>query len=143
MVDDKDPHPVDAHVGSRVRLRRSMLKMSQTKLGEKLGVTFQQVQKYEKGTNRISCSKLYELCLALDAQVGFFFDGYSTKADKVTGMAESSGASYDADFFSTPESVKLNLAFGRITNAALRRQMVDLTKALADETGEPEDQPIS
>ncbi|MGI9354371.1 MAG: helix-turn-helix domain-containing protein [Rhizobiaceae bacterium] len=143
MVDDRNPHPIDVHVGGRVRLRRTMLRISQEVLGKELGVTFQQVQKYEKGTNRISASKLYEICQALSVQVSFFFEGISVGTSRVAGLAEADGAAYKADFLSTSESVKLNLAFQRIDNPALRRQIVDLAKTVADETGQPEEQRLS
>ncbi len=138
MQDEKEPNPVDVYVGSRLRMRRSILKISQTELGKRLGVTFQQIQKYEKGSNRISASKLYEICLALDVQVSYFYMGYSAEAEKVTGMAEAGQSSYDATHFSRADAAKLNMAFNRITKPVLRRQVIDLTKTLADETGVPE-----
>ena len=74
MIENKKrPNPIDVHVGSRIRLRRTMLGMSQEKLGESLGITFQQIQKYEKGTNRVSCSRLYEISQILDVPITYFF----------------------------------------------------------------------
>ena len=136
----KKPNPIDAHVGSRVRLRRTMMSMSQEKLGDALGITFQQIQKYEKGTNRIGASRMQQISEALNVPVSFFFQDAPVEAggSPVTGMAESSSTSYVADFLSSPEGMQLNRAFARITNPAIRRKVVDFVKTLADETGVPE-----
>ena len=136
----KKPNPIDAHVGSRVRLRRTMMSMSQEKLGDALGITFQQIQKYEKGTNRIGASRMQQISEALNVPVSFFFQDAPVEAGSaaVTGMAESSSTSYVADFLSSPEGMQLNRAFARITNPAIRRKVVDFVKTLADETGVPE-----
>src|SRR5690606_34025694 len=96
MIDNKKkPNPIDIHVGSRVRLRRNMLGMSQEKLGERLGITFQQVQKYEKGTNRVGASRLQAIASILDAPVSFFFeDAPGQGTGQTGGFSEDSGASY-------------------------------------------------
>ncbi len=138
MQDDKAPHPIDIYVGKRVRMQRNYLKMSQTALADKLEVTFQQVQKYEKGTNRISASKLYQIAQSLGVTVSFFYEGLPVDGEKVSGLAEDGIATYVADFYATAESTKLNIAFARIGNSAIRRQIADLTKAVADETSETE-----
>ena len=135
----KTPNPIDTHVGSRVRLRRTMMGMSQEKLGDALGITFQQIQKYEKGTNRIGASRMQQISEALKVPVSFFFQDAPVEAGTpVTGMAEASSTSYVADFLSSPEGMQLNRAFARITNPAIRRKVVDFVKTLADETGIPE-----
>ncbi|GGG32418.1 helix-turn-helix domain-containing protein [Chelatococcus composti] len=133
----KVPNPIDKHVGSRVRMRRMFIGMSQEKLGESLGLTFQQVQKYEKGTNRIGASRLQQIAKVLGVPVEFFFDGAPT-ADGVPsgGFAEAPSSSYVSDFLSTNEGVQLTKAFIRIKDAKVRRRIVDLVVALADLEGE-------
>ena len=139
MAEKKKPNPIDTHVGSRVRLRRTMLGMSQEKLGEALGITFQQIQKYEKGTNRIGASRMQQIAATLKVPVAFFFEDAPAQAGTpVQGMAEAGATSYVVDFLSSPEGIQLNRAFVRISNPAVRRKVVDLVRTLADETGEPE-----
>lgn len=134
----KAPNPIDKHVGSRVRMRRMMLGMSQEKLGERLGLTFQQVQKYEKGTNRIGASRLQQIGSILSVPVAFFFDGAPTGEPLPEGgFAEATGASYVADFLSTSEGLSLNQAFIRIKDAKVRRKIVDLVNAVAGAEDEP------
>ena len=131
----KNPHPVDRHAGGRVRMRRMILGMSQEKLGEALGVTFQQVQKYEKGTNRISASRLQQMAAVLGVPVQFFFEG----APRVSSQGSSGGDAapgYVADFLSTSEGVQLTRAFVRITDPKVRRQLISLVKAMADDESE-------
>jgi len=121
-----------------VRMRRMMLGMSQEKLGERLGLTFQQVQKYEKGTNRIGASRLQQIGTILSVPVSFFFDGAPTGEPLPEGgFAEASGASYVADFLSTSEGLSLNQAFIRIKDAKVRRKIVDLVNAVAGSEDEP------
>jgi transcriptional regulator with XRE-family HTH domain len=121
------PDPIDLHVGVRLRLRRMMIGVSQEALARKLGVTFQQIQKYENGQNRVGASRLYQLSLALRVPVGFFFED----------LPDSGGADVDPDaasalsFVNSPEGLQLNLAFSRITNPATRRRVVDLLATLA------------
>jgi transcriptional regulator with XRE-family HTH domain len=132
----KTPNPIDKHVGSRVRMRRMLMGMSQEKLGEALGLTFQQVQKYEKGTNRIGASRLKQISQVLGVPIGFFFDGAPATSGEEGGFAESPSTGYVADFLSTSEGVQLNKAFIRIRDQKVRKRIVDLVNALAD--GEPE-----
>jgi transcriptional regulator with XRE-family HTH domain len=131
----KKPNPIDVHVGSRIRLRRTMLGMSQEKLGDALGITFQQIQKYEKGTNRVGASRLQNISGILNAPVSFFFE--DAPADVSTGqggMAEASGSNYVVDFLSSSEGLQLNRAFLKISDPKVRRRIVDLVKALGSES---------
>lgn len=135
----KAPNPIDKHVGSRVRMRRMMLSMSQEKLGERLGLTFQQVQKYEKGTNRIGASRLQQISSILSVPVSFFFDGAPTGEPgpvPAGGFADVASATYVTDFLSTNEGLALNHAFMKVKNPKLRRKIVDLVVAIAGEDGE-------
>jgi len=131
----KTPDPTDVHVGSRVKLRRTMEGMSQEKLGEALGVTFQQVQKYEKGTNRIGASRMQQIAEALKVEPSFFFEDLPSTASGATGLSEANTTSYVVDFLSSNEGIQLNRAFVRITNPAIRRKVIDMVRTLADETG--------
>ncbi len=131
----KVPNPTDKHVGSRVRMRRMMLSMSQQKLGEALGLTFQQVQKYEKGTNRIGASRLQQIAAALRTPVAFFFEDAPTPADQATGMGEIPSPAYIADFLATSEGLALTRAFQQIKDTKLRRRIVDLVEAIVERQG--------
>lgn len=135
MLKKKIPNPIDRHVGSRVRMRRMLISMSQEKLGEALGLTFQQVQKYEKGANRISASKLQHIAKILAVPVEFFFEGAPVGDAPLNGagFAEMPSPSYVSDFLSTSEGVQLTKAFVRIKDARIRRRIVDLVAALANE----------
>ncbi len=140
----KIPNPIDKHVGSRVRMRRVILGMSQEKLGEALGLTFQQVQKYEKGANRIGASRLQQISRTLDVPPAFFFEGApsfeAAASDERAhvGVAEDSNSTYVADFLSTAEGLHLNMAFARIHDPKVRKRIVDLVVALAgDESHDP------
>lgn len=126
---NKTPNPVDRHVGSRVRMRRMLIGMSQEKLGQALGLTFQQVQKYEKGSNRIGASRLQQISKILGVPVEFFFEGAPVAS--AGGLSEPSGPGYVADFLSTSEGIQLNKAFVKITDAKVRRRVVDLVIALS------------
>lgn len=129
----KIPDPIDVHVGSRVRLRRMLIGMSQEKLGEALNLTFQQIQKYEKGANRIGSSRLYKISQLLGVSVQFFFDDMPVEAaGESAGFSENDSTPMIMDFVSTPEGVQLNRSFSRIDNADVRRRIVDLVKSLAD-----------
>ncbi len=138
------PHPIDIHVGSRVRLRRMMQGVSQDKLGEELGLTFQQVQKYEKGVNRIGASRLYEIARILTVPVQFFYDDYGDGPETLIGFAETQrnltgGQEERADFLatlSTPEGMQLCRAFAKIKDYQVRRRVLDLVKTLGDESDE-------
>ena len=127
----KTPDPVDKYVGSRVRMRRIMLTMSQEKLGEALGLTFQQIQKYEKGTNRIGASRVQQIADILQVPVSFFFEGGPTSSVAVDGMSEAPSPAYVSDFLATSEGLALIRAFTRITDAKLRRSVVDLVEQMA------------
>ncbi|MDH3233333.1 MAG: helix-turn-helix domain-containing protein [Alphaproteobacteria bacterium] len=136
------PRPVDVHVGSRVRLRRTMLGMSQEKLGAAIGLTFQQVQKYERGTNRIGASRLFELSKVLDVPVSFFFDDMSpevaaTGGKRPFGFSEAEATVYEADTLAKRETLELVRAYYRIRSDKVRKRVFELAKALAkaDEKG--------
>jgi transcriptional regulator with XRE-family HTH domain len=127
----KTPNPTDKHVGSRVRMRRMMLSMSQEKLGDALSLTFQQVQKYEKGTNRIGASRLQQIAHILQVPVSFFFEGGPDHGGDVAADAPS--PAYVADFLSTSDGLTLTKAFMRIKDPKLRRRIVDLVQQIAGE----------
>ena len=123
----KQANPIDIQVGNRVRIRRMLIGMSQEKLGDLLGLTFQQVQKYEKGVNRIGAGRLFEVSRILNVPVDFFYEGVS-----VAGQPESDGAPV-MEFVSSGEGLQLALAFMKIKDAKVRKRMLDLVKSLADE----------
>jgi transcriptional regulator with XRE-family HTH domain len=129
----KKPNPVDAHVGSRVRLRRMLLGMSQERLGESMGLTFQQVQKYEKGVNRIGASRLFQISKVLDVPVQFFFEEapYTGDGNAVRGMAEPDSEAFILEFLNSREGLELNRAFVKICDAKVRKSVVDLVRALS------------
>ena len=129
----KTPNPIDKHVGSRVRMRRMMLSMSQEKLGDGLSLTFQQVQKYEKGTNRIGASRLQQISNILQVPVAFFFEGAPNIPGSHDGMKEAPSPAYVSDFLATSEGLALTKAFMRIKEAKVRRRIVDLVKQIAGE----------
>src|SRR5687768_13674265 len=128
----KTPNPTDKHVGSRVRMRRMMLSMSQEKLGDALGLTFQQVQKYEKGTNRIGASRLQQISNILQVPVSFFFEG-GPHGGKGESMGDAPSPAYVSDFLATSDGLALVKAFTRIKNSKLRRSIVNLVEHVADE----------
>src|SRR5215468_4938272 len=136
----KAPNPVDKYVGSRVRMRRIMLGMSQEKLGEALGLTFQQIQKYEKGTNRVGASRLQQISEVLQVPVSFLFDGGPSGAAVSDAAAESASPAYIADFLATSEGLALTRAFTRISDSKLRRSIVDLVEQIADREAAGNDQ---
>ncbi len=131
----KAPNPIDKHVGSRVRMRRMMLGMSQEKLGDALGLTFQQVQKYEKGTNRIGASRLQQISIILQVPVSFFFEGAPNLVDPPgqKGLEEAPSPAYVSDFLATADGLALTKAFMRIPDAKLRRRIVELVRQIAGE----------
>jgi transcriptional regulator with XRE-family HTH domain len=134
MIAKKAPNPVDKHVGSRVRMRRMMLAMSQEKLGDALGLTFQQVQKYEKGTNRIGASRLQQISHILQVPVSFFFEGAPSVAlARADGMGEAPSPAYVSDFLATSDGLALTKAFMRIGDSKLRRRIVDLVEQIASD----------
>ncbi|HWL80147.1 MAG TPA: helix-turn-helix transcriptional regulator [Roseomonas sp.] len=131
------PSPIDVHVGSRVRLRRTLLGMSQEKLGEALGLTFQQVQKYERGVNRIGASRLFDLARVLDVPIGFFFDdmpdamgGTTALRSRLNGFAEQQDG-FEDDTLHKRETLELVRAYYRITEPSVRKRVFDLIKSLA------------
>jgi transcriptional regulator with XRE-family HTH domain len=132
------PNPIDVHVGNRLRLRRTLLGMSQQKVGEALGLTFQQVQKYERGTNRIGASRLWDLAGVLDCPVAFFFDEMDEKtadAGPRNWDGDSTGmASTQDDPMNRRETLELVRAYYRIKGYHVRRRIYDLAKSLASST---------
>lgn len=129
----RKPNPIDAHVGTRVRLRRMLLGMSQEKLGEHLGLTFQQVQKYEKGVNRIGASRLFDLSRVLGVPVQFFYDEAPSElmeGNVPLGFAERPTETYVVEFLSTREGLELNKAFVKIADPRVRRSVVELVRSL-------------
>jgi transcriptional regulator with XRE-family HTH domain len=130
----KKPNPTDLHVGSRIRLRRNMLGMSQEKLGEHLGITFQQIQKYEKGTNRVGASRLQAIANILSVPVAFFFEDLpGEQAAASSGFAEDPSAASALEFCTSAEGLQLNRAFVRISDLKVRRKIIELVKALASD----------
>jgi transcriptional regulator with XRE-family HTH domain len=129
----KKPNPVDAHVGSRVRLRRMLLGMSQERLGESMGLTFQQVQKYEKGVNRIGASRLFQISKILDVPIQFFFEEapHVGGGHPVKGMGEPDSEAFILEFLNSREGLELNRAFVKIADPKVRKSVVDLVRALS------------
>ncbi len=134
MIENKKkPNPIDVHVGSRVRLRRNMLGMSQEKLGEALGITFQQIQKYEKGANRVGASRLQAIATVLNVPVSFFFeDAPGESGEVIRGLSEESSTAYVVDFLNSAEGLQLNRAFVKIADPKVRRKIIDLVKSLGE-----------
>src|SRR5262245_55689064 len=131
MMAKKAPNPTDKHVGARVRMRRMMLSMSQEKLGDALGLTFQQVQKYEKGANRIGASRLQQIAQVLQVPVTFFFEGApNAPAPSVQATQVSPSAAYVSEFVASSEGLALIKAFGQLKDAKLRRLLVHLVEQL-------------
>jgi len=135
-VDDRLPNPVDLHVGSRIRLRRKILGVSQERLADALGLTFQQVQKYERGANRVSASKLYEIAATLQTQVAYFFEGLADPSDASEGEVAPGTERFVQDFLMTPEGLELAGLFPKITRARVRRRVLDLVRSMADDEAE-------
>ncbi len=126
------PNPVDVHVGHRVRLRRTLLGMSQDRLGQALGLTFQQVQKYERGANRIGSSRLYRLSQILDVPVSFFFDDMPPLDESAApGLRESPPEPFEKDPMIKRETLELVRAYYRIADPTARKRLYELTKAMA------------
>ena len=125
------PHPVDTHVGSRVKLRRMILGMSQDSLGKSLGLTFQQVQKYEKGVNRIGASRLFELSDLLEVPIQYFYDGYGD-ADTANGFAEPDVAETFMELVNSPDGVNLCRYFAEIKDPQVKKRVLDLVKSIAE-----------
>ena len=137
------PSPIDVHVGSRIRLRRTLLGMSQERLGEALGLTFQQVQKYERGVNRVGASRLFDLSRVLDVPISFFFDDMpeslastygSNPSRRATGFSEMQDGFTD-DALNRRETLELVRAYYRITDPAVRKRVFDLIKSMGPTEG--------
>lgn len=132
-------HPVDAHVGKRLKLRRKSLDMSQEKLAASVGLTFQQVQKYENGANRISASRLYDIARVLEAPISYFFEGLSTSQENSYGLVREDQATYQTSFsneaqisnINNDEIVELLNLYRSIASAGLRHQLLNVARALA------------
>jgi transcriptional regulator with XRE-family HTH domain len=131
MNDERSANAVDRRLGQRVRTRRLEIGMSQERLAEILGVTFQQVQKYEKGVNRIAASRLFSISSALEMPIARFFEGLSP-VRRGAGVAEDTGE-YLQDALATPEGMQIMTLFASIQNPKVRRRVVDLVRALAEE----------
>jgi len=127
---ERHPNPVDLHVGARIRMRRKILGVSQERLAEDLGLTFQQIQKYERGANRVSASKLYEIAKSLQSSVGYFFEGL---ADTVGDGVAEGGEPFVHDFLMTSEGLELAGLFPRITRPKVRRRILELVRSMAEE----------
>jgi len=132
-VPKKQANPVDARVGHRVRLRRMLMGMSQERLGELLGLTFQQVQKYEKGVNRIGAGRLFEIAGILSVPVSFFYEDAEAALTATPGFAEDDESGSVMEFISSGEGLQLTLAFMRIKDSKVRRRILDLVRELSDE----------
>jgi transcriptional regulator with XRE-family HTH domain len=135
-VPKKSPNPIDIHVGGRVRLRRMLIGMSQERLGELLDLTFQQVQKYEKGTNRIGASRLYQISRFLGVNVQFFYEDLAEEAftrSVAPGFAETNEAPSIMEFLSSAEGLDLNRSYARIPDPKLRRRILELVRCLAQD----------
>jgi len=133
------PNPVDIHVGGRVRLRRTLLGLSQENLGDAVGLTFQQIQKYERGANRIGASRLFQLCHILDVPVSFFFDEMpaglrTTKGQVVRGLREQEQKTLELDPLARRETLELVRAYYKIADPKVRKRLFELTKSLATST---------
>jgi transcriptional regulator with XRE-family HTH domain len=133
-VPKKQANPVDAHVGHRVRLRRMLIGMSQERLGELLGLTFQQVQKYEKGINRIGAGRLFEVAGILGVPIGFFYEDADANGT-ASGFSEAGEPPPVMEFLASGEGLQLSLAFMRIKDLKVRRRLLDLVRSLGDGNG--------
>jgi transcriptional regulator with XRE-family HTH domain len=132
------PSPIDVHVGARIRLRRTLLGMSQERLGEALGLTFQQVQKYERGVNRVGASRLFDLSRVLDVPISFFFDdmpdsltgSFGGQAGRRSSALSESGEGFGDDTLTRRETLELVRAYYRITDPSVRKRVFDLIKSM-------------
>jgi len=132
----RGPNPIDVHVGSRVRLRRNLLGLTMQTLAKAVGVTYQQLQKYEWGVNRIGASRLFNLSQVLDVPISFFFEDLSPAAAgagrkrRAKGFSEAPAAAIDFDVLSNRETIKLIRAYYRVTDPQLRKRVLDLLEAI-------------
>ena len=128
----KQANPIDAQVGNRVRLRRMLIGMSQERLGELLGLTFQQVQKYEKGVNRIGAGRLFEVSRILGVTIEYFYEGVNSQL--AGGFTEGGSSPPVMEFVSSGEGLQLSLAFMKIKDTKVRKRVLDLVKSLAEDS---------
>ncbi len=136
----RSPNPVDLHVGGRIRMRRRLLGVSQELLADDLGLTFQQVQKYERGANRVSASKLYEVAKSLQTSIGYFFDGLNDPATaKADGVTDSGAELTIHDFLMTSEGLELAQLFPKIKKGGVRRRILDLARVMVEDEEVAED----
>jgi len=131
---ERSPDPVDLYVGARIRMRRKLLGVSQERLAEQLGLTFQQVQKYERGANRVSASKLHAIGTALSAPVAYFFEGFGGAA--APGVGDTDCSAFVHELVMTPEGMELAALFPRLKRARVRRKILDLVRALVEDDNE-------
>jgi transcriptional regulator with XRE-family HTH domain len=133
------PDPIDVYVGSRVKLRRTLLGMSQAKLGDALSLTFQQIQKYERGANRIGSSRLYKISKILEVPVSFFFEDMATgAAHPAPGLSEGDEPEYQDNQLARRETLELVRAYYRITDEKIRKSMFDLVKSVGYTNPDPD-----
>lgn len=137
---NNSPHPVDVHVGKQLRMQRIIMGMSQEALAKAVGITFQQVQKYERGVNRMSASRLFEFAKVLNVPVSYFFETMDEGAGKTTGAAlalkgvrEGEAGDFEAEQVFTRESLELMRCFHRVKNPMVKRRVVELVRAVADD----------
>ena len=133
------PHPVDVYVGRRLRLKRTILGMSQEAVGKQIGVTFQQIQKYERGINRMGASRLYDFARALGVQIAYFYEGYGDYVNddgSAMAMNDTETPSFEHDKVNNRETLEVMRAYYRIKNPAVRKRIVDLIKAMAADDAE-------
>jgi len=129
IMPKKQANPIDVQVGNRVRIRRMLIGMSQERLGDLLGLTFQQVQKYEKGVNRIGAGRLYEVARILNVPVDFFYEGVGD----APRISDAEVAPPVLEFVSSGEGLQLSLAFMKIKDSKVRKRVLDLVKSLSEE----------
>lgn len=144
---DGSPNPIDAHVGTRIRLRRAILGLSQEKLAEELGITFQQVQKYERGLNRVGASRLWHLARILGVSVNFFYDNFdeetqekiSDSSPTVFSFAEDPAPTYERDILSRKDVLELVRHYIRINDPKIAKNVLDLVKSISVEHSDKDD----
>lgn len=129
MIDQ--PHPVDIHVGKRLRMRRTIMGMSQDALGTAIGITFQQIQKYERGANRMGSSRLYEFARILGVDVSYFFEEY--ESGNISGLAESNAPAFEHEQVASRETLEMMRAYYKISSPRVRRGLLELMKTLAED----------
>lgn len=128
----KSPNPIDVHVGSRIRLRRNIIGVSQERLGASLGISFQQIQKYERGTNRVGASRLQNIADILNVHISFFFEDAPANDVAVTEIPQSSSLNDIQTFLSSAEGFRLNREFVKIADPNVRHRIIELVKSAAD-----------